>query len=379
LIPAAERTRLAAVAARGAYRATDLTCRRSAAVTGRRSAHLHESPLEVAADKALTRKRDDHTLYRVIDTRCVDTRGPKEASVPDGEALDPIVGDITDSVLVERQLRHGVDRLTLNRPDTLNALVAPEGFVYLEKVLQETAERDDVKVIVLRGAGRSLSSGDDLRRTPFEAFGGVPGQKLSQSKRVVGIQRTSRLFYTMSFLPKPLIVQAHGPVVAGGVILCMCADLVIGSESSTYSRKEQRIGFGGHDPFANLLSVLHLGPKRAREFLLTGRTIDSAKALDWGLINEVVPDEQLEERTLEWAEAISIHPMDGLVIGKQHHLDTLECLGLHKDWHSGSISHPLFTNLVYGEQDWNFLSRRGKLGSSETFKERERLWAEKGF
>jgi enoyl-CoA hydratase len=304
---------------------------------------------------------------------------PKEASVPDGEALDPIVGDITDSVLEEHQVRPGVDRLTLNRPDTLNALVAPEGFVYLEKVLQETAERDDGKVIVLRGAGRSLSSGDDLRRTPFEAFGGVPGQKLSQSKRVVGIQRTSRLFYTMSFLPKPLIVQAHGPVVAGGVILCMCADLVIGSESSTYSRKEQRIGFGGHDPFANLLSVLHLGPKRAREFLLTGRTIDSAKALDWGLINEVVPDEQLEERTLEWAEAISIHPMDGLVIGKQHHLETLEGLGLHRDWHSGSISHPLFTNLVYGEQDWNFLSRRGKLGSRETFKERERLWAEKGF
>lgn len=310
---------------------------------------------------------------------CVWSDRYKEVTVPDDDALDPIVGDITDSVLVEHQVRKSVDRLTLNRPQTLNALVAPEGFMYLEKVLRETAERDDVKVIVLRGAGRTLSSGDDLRRTPFEAFGGVPGQKLNQSKRVVGIQRTSRLFYTMSFLPKPLIVQAHGPVVAGGVILCLCADLVVAGESSTFARKEQRIGFGGHDPFANLLSVLHLGPKRARELLLTGRTIDSATALDWGLINEVVPDEKLEERTLEWAEAVAIHPMDGLVIGKAHHQATLEGLGLHQSWHAGSISHPLFTNLVYGEGDWNFLSRRDKLGPRDSFRERERLWAEKGF
>jgi enoyl-CoA hydratase/carnithine racemase len=303
----------------------------------------------------------------------------EEAPVPDEQELDPIVGDITDSVLVEHQVRPWIDRLTLNRPDTLNALVAPEGFLYLEKMLRETAERDDVKVIILRGAGRSLSSGDDLRRTPFEAFGGVPGQKLTQAKRVIGIQRTSRLFYSMSMLPKPLIVQAHGPVVAGGVILCMCADLVVGSQTSTYSRKEQRIGFGGHDPFANLLGVLHLGPKRAREFLLTGRTIDSATALDWGLINEVVPDDTLEERTLEWAEAVAMHPMDGLVIGKAHHQATLDGLGLHQSWHTGTISHPLFTNLVYAEGDWNFLSRRDKLGTTESFKEREDRWKEKGF
>jgi enoyl-CoA hydratase len=293
--------------------------------------------------------------------------------------VDPIVGDITDSVLVERQIRPGVDRLTLNRPKTLNALIAPEGFMYLEQMLREAAERDDVKVIVLRGAGKSLSSGDDLRRTPFEAFGGVPGEKLSQSKRLIGIQRTSRLFYTMAFLPKPVIVQAHGPVVAGGVILCMCADLVVSSESATFARKEQRIGFGGHDPFANALGVLHLGLKRSREFLLTGRTIDSATALDWGLVNEVVPDDEVEARTLEWAEAITIHPMDGLVIGKAHHLATLEGMGVHQSWLTGTISHPLFTNLVYGENDWNFLSRRGKLGATDSFREREAHWADKGF
>lgn len=286
---------------------------------------------------------------------------------------------IEETVIVEEAVEPWIARVTLNRPEKHNALFPPEGFEVLAKALAELADRDDVKVIILRGAGPSFCSGDDLNRTPFEAFGGQPGQRLPQSKRVIGIRQTTNLFRTIVELPKPVIVQAHGTLLGAGFQIAMCADLVVAAESARFSRAEQRIGFAGQDPWTNQLAILTFGLKRSRELLLTGRAIDAATAHDWGLVNEVVPDDELGDTVMRWARGISAHAMDGIVIGRQHHQVTLSNLGFHQTYAMSMLSHPLFTNIVWREDEWNFLKERNQAAStSDAFAEREQRWNDAG-
>jgi len=282
---------------------------------------------------------------------------------------------IEDTVLLEMQVEPHIARVTLNRPEKHNALFPPEGFQELGRRLIEAARSDDVKVIILRGNGPSFCTGDDLNRTPFEAFGGVPGQKLPQSKRIVGIRETTALFPLIVELPKPVIVQAHGTLVGAGFQMALCADLVVAGESTKFTRAEQRIGFAGQDPFTNMLAILTFGLKRTRELLLTGRIIDAETAMEWGLVNEVVPDDELDEATLRWARGVAAHSIDGLVIGRQFHAITLQNMGFHANYMTSCLSHPLFTNLVWREDEWNFLKERNNAErTSEAFAEREQRW-----
>lgn len=286
---------------------------------------------------------------------------------------------IEDTVIVDRALEPHIAAVTLNRPHKHNALFPPEGFEVVARALVDLAEDDDVKVIILRGEGPSFCSGDDLNRTPFEAFGGTPGQRLPQSKRVVGIRQTTNLFRTIVELPKPVIVQAHGTLLGAGFQMALCADLCIAAESARFSRAEQRIGFAGQDPWTNQLAILTMGLKRSRELLLTGRAIDAATALDWGIVNEVVPDAELPETVMRWARGIASHAMDGLVIGRQHHQTTLSNMGFHQTYAMSMMSHPLFTNVVWREDEWNFLKERNRADRTSTaFSEREQRWNDAG-
>jgi enoyl-CoA hydratase len=286
---------------------------------------------------------------------------------------------LEETVIVDPEVEPHIAYLTLNRPEKHNALWPPEGFGVVARALVDLANTDEVKVIVLRGAGPSFCSGDDLNRTPFEAFGGKQGQRLPQSKRVIGIRQTTDLFRTIVELPKPVIVQAHGTLLGAGFQMALCADLVIAGESAKFSRAEQRIGFAGMDPWTNQLAILTLGLKRSRELLLTGRAIDAATAADWGLVNEVVPDDDLDEAVLRWARGIAAHSTDGLVIGRQHHQVTLSNMGFHQTYAMSMLAHPLFTNVVWREDEWNFLKERDEADStSQAFSEREDRWKQAG-
>jgi enoyl-CoA hydratase/carnithine racemase len=286
---------------------------------------------------------------------------------------------VEETVIIEPEVAPHVARITLNRPEKHNALYPLEGFQEVERHIRELSERDDVKVIVLRGAGPSFCTGDDLNRTPFEAFGGVKGQRLPQSKRIIGAKQMSGLHVAMMESPKPIVVQAHGTILGVGFQLVLLADLVVAADTTRFSRAEQRIGFGGQDPFTHTLSILTIGLKRTRELLLTGRTIDAATALDWGLVNEVVAQEGLDARTLEWATAIAAHATDGIVIGRVLHQLTLEALGVRQSYTASLLSHPLFTNLVWREDEWNFLKERDSSDrTGDAFAAREHRWQSLG-
>ena len=173
------------------------------------------------------------------------------------------------------------------------------------------------------------------------------------------------------------MAQVHGWVLGMGTRLVTGADIAIASESAKFAHREQRIGFGGF--FGDPLTLLHLGPKRTREWLLTGRVLTAQEAKEWGLVNSVVPDDKLEEETLRWANTIALHAADGLMIGKFYIQLCYDALGVSGLFADGSTLHSLFTNLVWGEDEFNFLKVRTLLGASEAFKQREDRWGKYGF
>jgi enoyl-CoA hydratase/carnithine racemase len=103
------------------------------------------------------------------------------------------------------------------------------------------------------------------------------------------------------------------------------------------------------------------------------------EAKEWGVINAVVPDDKLEEETMRYAKAVALNPADSLMIAKTHLHMMFDLLGLQGQFTAGALAYPLFTNLKWEDEEFNFLKRRGKLGTTGAFAEREARWAELGF
>jgi enoyl-CoA hydratase len=169
-------------------------------------------------------------------------------------------------------------RLTLNRPDKLNALSA-ELRDELSGAVAEAADDDSIRVIAIAGAGRAFCSGYDLsEQQPDSAWGwrDVLGRDVAATLAIL-------------HCPKPVIAQVHGYAVAGGLELAMACDLIVAAEDARLGEPEIRFGSAP----VTLLMPFVIGQKKTRELLLTGDLIDAAEAHRIGLVNRVVPEEGL--------------------------------------------------------------------------------------
>jgi 2-(1,2-epoxy-1,2-dihydrophenyl)acetyl-CoA isomerase len=176
--------------------------------------------------------------------------------------------------------------IELNRPDTLNAWNAQLGHDLLAAVTA-VAEDDDVRAVVVTGAGRAFSAGADLRdlsgreqRTPE----GVP------DVRRVLTERYHPIITTIRTMPKPVLAAVNGPAVGIGLSLALAADLVIAAESAYLLLAFVNIGLVP-DGGSSLFVPTRIGFARATEMAMLGERIAAAQALDWGLVNRVVPDD----------------------------------------------------------------------------------------
>ena len=196
-----------------------------------------------------------------------------------------------ETLTIER--RGGVAIMTINRPDKLNALnnkVHEEGVA----ALKELREDDDVRVLVLTGAGeKAFIAGADIS----EFAGHTP-----VTQRDEFYQPT--LFNSIDSFPKPVIAMVNGFCLGGGNELAMACDLRIASETARFSQPEINLGIipggGGTQRLTNLI-----GEGRSMEMILTGDMIDAATAERFGLVNHVYPADQLEEKTMELANKIA--------------------------------------------------------------------------
>lgn len=187
-------------------------------------------------------------------------------------------------------------RLTLDRPAKLNALSGPLVAALLAR-LEEAAADPDVRVVVIEGAGRAFSAGYDLTE---EVEGGVHGPVAWRELLAADVTATLRILD----LPKPVIAQVHGYVLAGGLELAMACDLIVAAEGTQLGEPEIRYGSA---PVTLLMPYL-IGQKRTRELLFTGDLIDAVEAERIGLVNRVVPAERLAAEVDALADRLARTP-----------------------------------------------------------------------
>jgi 2-(1,2-epoxy-1,2-dihydrophenyl)acetyl-CoA isomerase len=179
----------------------------------------------------------------------------------------------------------GVGRLTLNRPETLNAWIPEFGSELLSVIEREAAE-DSVRAVLLTGAGRGFSSGADLKAGFDPAEDGMPDIRKELHEiyhpAIAGIRR----------LPKPVVAAVNGPAVGIGCSLALACDLVMAAESAFFGLAFVNIGLMP-DGGSTALVPPAVGKARAFQMALLGERVPAPQARDWGLVNWVYPDDLL--------------------------------------------------------------------------------------
>jgi len=199
---------------------------------------------------------------------------------------------MTADVLLEK--RGPIAEITINRPRRLNAMNSDAHFQFSE-ILDQSAQENDVRVIILSGAGDNFSVGRDLKELAISD----PAEQEKIAKRWAGTTRlTDRFDY-----PVPIIARVRGYALGGGMEIAMACDLIIASETAKFGLPEVKRGL---IPFAGGVHRLprQIPHRAAMGYLITGRTMTAQRAYDLGLVNDVVPDADLEAETEKWAEDI---------------------------------------------------------------------------
>ena len=193
--------------------------------------------------------------------------------------------------------------LTLNRPDTLNAM-NENMMAELERLLLEVESDREVRAVVLTGSGRGFSSGGDQKRDRTSAgeekvFDGDLGGGV--------VERLNRCVLRLHQLQKPVLGSINGVAVGAGCNLALATDLRIAADTARFGEVFSRIGLvpdGGGTYFLPRL----VGPAKAMELIMLGDIIDAQEALRIGLVNRVVPAAQLAEKTQQLAERLANGP-----------------------------------------------------------------------
>jgi 2-(1,2-epoxy-1,2-dihydrophenyl)acetyl-CoA isomerase len=212
---------------------------------------------------------------------------------------------VPDFETVEVKRRGAAATVRLNRPDALNAWNLQFG-LDLREALEGVGADDEVRAVMITGAGRGFSSGADLteQRTDGSADTDEDGE-FDLSKRLR--ERYHPILHAIRDMPKPVVAAVNGPAAGIGCSLALACDLILAAESSFFLLAFVNIGLvpdGGSSAFV----PARVGLARAAEMMLLGERIPAAKALDWGLINRVVPDDSLESEAAELLDRLAAGP-----------------------------------------------------------------------
>jgi enoyl-CoA hydratase len=285
-----------------------------------------------------------------------------------------------DPVLVEKD--GPIARLIFNRPAKSNALTFADAEFLTDK-LHEVEDDDEVKVIILKGLGRSFCVGHDFNDV-VRVYGldnkDANGKhvRMSQRARLQIDRRLAEGYMAFQYAAKPVIAQVQGSCVGFGIYLAELVDLVVCADTARFSHAEQRLGFAGNTWHLNTL-LLQYGPKKVREMLLFGSEFTGTEAAELGLANISVPEEDLEKTTEEWARRVARNPKDALVTGKAIHQMALDSLGATQQFHRGFVGHTLGTNLAFEKDEFNFFRERRDHGTKHAYQQRDaRFGAEEG-
>jgi naphthoate synthase len=188
----------------------------------------------------------------------------------------------------------GIARITINRPEVRNAF-RPTTVNELLKSLEDAHEDPEIGVVLLTGAGdKAFCSGGDQKT---RGKGGYIGDDKVPRLNILEVQKKIR------YMPKPVIAVVAGYAIGGGHVLHLVCDLTIAAENAVFGQTGPRVGSFDAGYGAAFLARI-VGHKKAREIWYLCRQYNAQQALDMGLVNTVVPLEQLEEESIQWAKEI---------------------------------------------------------------------------
>ena len=208
----------------------------------------------------------------------------------------------TPPLLVERDGH--VETWTLNRPEVRNAISDDDVVDALVDAVSRVNRDDDVRVVILTGAGSAFSAGGNVTAMVEKTgmFGGSPAQLREGYRR--GIQRIPRALYECDV---PVIAAVNGPAVGAGCDLALMCDLRIASTRAFFAESFVKLGIIPGDGGAWFLPRV-VGAARAAEMALTGDRVDAATAMEWGLVSRVVEPDELLGAAHELADRIAVNP-----------------------------------------------------------------------
>ena len=199
--------------------------------------------------------------------------------------------------------------VTLNRPERLNAFTH-ELSSELTHALEEVDQDEDVRVLIITGAGRGFCAGEDVKVRPGE------GRRAKDAKRVLDRKSRDTFPAVLQDMMKPTIAAVNGPAVGQGLSLALACDIRIGSENARMGAVWTRRGIPPESCGAyNLVQIV--GIARACELVFTGRIIEAPEALAIGLLNRVVPAQELTPTTMEMAREIASGPPVAIGVSKR--------------------------------------------------------------
>ncbi len=204
-----------------------------------------------------------------------------------------------------REDREGIATLTMNRPAQMNLLTA-EMLEALQSSFNSLEKDKSVKVVVLAATGKGFCAGHDLKEI----------RELREQPKIAALfSRCSAMMLSIPKLPQPVIAKVQGAAAAAGCQLVAQCDLAVAVDTAKFVTSGVTWGFFCSTP--GVAIGRNLQRKHAMEMLLTGEPIGAARALEWGLVNRVVPADQLDSAVLELAAVIASKPPNSTAAGKR--------------------------------------------------------------
>lgn len=294
----------------------------------------------------------------------------------DDEAMETDPDVLAKLIRYEKDAENGVVHIVFDNPARLNAV--PVAGLELVGDLVKLAESDDeVKVIVFRGDGPCFGVGADARELGHY-IGYRSGRTAEDRKRPAQRQRMlpdrnivfGAFERTVTECLKATICQVHGYCYGAHMQLALASDIVIASPDATFTHPAFR--YLGPGPQNAYLWLENLGLKKMKELMLTMRPMSAEEAEQTGFVNRVVPRDELDRWVADYVTAISLMPLDAIMMGKAMIQMIMEARGKGVGNMIGWVGHGWTTNLSLDEGEWNFLKARRDEGLGDALRARDK-------
>lgn len=274
-------------------------------------------------------------------------------------------------MLKERIDDGSIFRITFNRPEKLNAFNF-KMYEELIELIDEAEEDDDVKVIILRGAGSSFGAGQDLNEVGL-IYGFDPEGKARRPsiRRRLAVDRKWAGHYARYWeCSKLTVAQVHGHCLGTQFALMITSDFAIAAEDANIGHPGLRLVGPGLE-FNIAAWMWCVGMRLAKDMMFTGRTLTGREAAELQVVNRAVPADELDDEVLTFARTLALMPADGVVMAKEAMRMVFDVMGLRTAYTFGAISHTLNTNARFEPGEFNFFRERRDKGAKSAFHERD--------